>query len=170
MHPDPAHSDEVHVREHPLPGSARLYHLTLSDGATISVSTGVSSTDRMLAITTPDADEPVVEVRCSAPEATTLSALLSGIRFVVRPHEDDAPVDAANLRTVTLGAGSPAVGLRLHDLAVPDPDDARVIAVIRDDTDDLLEDDADRPCQPGDRLVLVGRPGSMSQLVRFLIG
>ena len=45
-----------------------------------------------------------------------------------------------------------------------------VIAVIRDDTADLIEDDPDRPCQAGDRLVLVGRPGSMTVLVQHLIG
>jgi K+/H+ antiporter YhaU regulatory subunit KhtT len=45
-----------------------------------------------------------------------------------------------------------------------------VIAVIRDDTDDLIETDPDRPCQAGDRLVIVGRPGSMSRMVEQLIG
>jgi Trk K+ transport system NAD-binding subunit len=99
-----------------------------------------------------------------------LAALLSGIRFVIQQPEEHQPVDAANLRTVTLPAGSPALGLRLHDLDVLDSIDARVIAVIRDDTDDLIETDPERPCEAGDRLVVVGRPGSMSALVRRLTG
>jgi K+/H+ antiporter YhaU regulatory subunit KhtT len=161
---------EVHVREHPLPGSARLFHITLRDGTLVSVSTDGHSTDRSLSVTLAGVDDAASDIHLSGAEATTLAALLSGIRFVVAPESDEQPLDAANLRTVTLPAGSPVVGLRLHDIAVPDVDNAQVIAVIRDDTDDLIETDSDRPCQPGDRLVLVGRPGSMSTLVRHLVG
>jgi len=158
------------VREHPLPGNARMFCMTLADGTILTLSTSSESTDRTLEVTPPYSDEAVVAVHFNAAESTTLAALLSGIRFVIQQPEEHQPVDAANLRTVTLPAGSPAVGLRLHDLDVPDSIDARVIAVIRDDTDDLIETDPDRPCQPGDRLVIVGRPGSMSDMVRRLTG
>lgn len=164
------HDQEVHVREHPVPGNARLFHLTLSDGTLLAISTESDTTDRALSVIPPTADEAVATVHLSSAEATTLSALLSGIRFVIRQTEDDQPVDAANLRTITLPAGSPAVGRRLHDLEVPDHASARVIAVIRDDTDDLIETDLERPCRAGDRLILVGRPGSMSALVEYLLG
>ena len=166
----PFHDHEVHVREHPLPGNARMFCMTLADGSIVTLSTTSESTDRVLEVTPPDSDESVVAVHFNAPESTTLAALLSGIRFVVRTPDEAQPVDAANLRTVTLRAGSPAVGRRLHDLEIPDSIDAQVIAVIRDDTDDLIETDPDRPCQPGDRLVVVGRPGSMSDMVRRLTG
>lgn len=158
------------MREHPLPGNARMFCMTLADGTILTLSTSSESTDRTLEVTPPDSDESVVAAHFNAAESTTLAALLSGIRFVIQQPEEHQPVDAANLRTVTLPAGSPAVGLRLHDLDVPDSIDARVIAVIRDDTDDLIETDPDRPCQPGDRLVIVGRPGSMSDMVRRLKG
>ena len=147
-----------------------MFSMSLTDGSIITLSTQSESTDRVLEVTPADSDESVIAVRFTAPESTTLAALLSGIRFVVRAADDAQPVDAANLRTVTLRAGSPAVGRRLHDLEIPDSIDAQVIAVIRDDTDDLLETDPDRPCQPGDRLVIVGRPGSMSDMVRRLTG
>jgi len=166
----PFHDHEVHVREHPLPGNARMFCMTLADGTILTLSTSSESTDRTLEVTPPYSDEAVVAVHFNAAESTTLAALLSGIRFVIQQPEEHQPVDAANLRTVTLPAGSPAVGLRLHDLDVPESIDARVIAVIRDDTDDLIETDPDRPCQPGDRLVIVGRPGSMSDMVRRLTG
>jgi TrkA domain protein len=166
----PFHDHEVHVREHPLPGNARMFSLTLADGSIVTLSSSGDSTDRVLEVTPPDADESVVSVPFNAAESTTLAALLSGIRFVVQQPEEQQPVDAANLRTVTLPAGSPAVGRRLHDLHVPDDIDAQVIAVIRDDTDDLIETDPERPCEAGDRLVIVGRPGSMSAMVRRLTG
>jgi K+/H+ antiporter YhaU regulatory subunit KhtT len=166
----PSHDQEVHVREHPLPGNARLFSLALADGSIVTLSTSGESTDRTLEVTPPDCDESVVAVRFNAAESTTLAALLSGIRFVIQQSEDHQPVDAANLRTVTLPAGSPAIGRRLHDLDVPESTDAQVIAVIRDDTGDLIETDPDRPCQAGDRLVIVGRPGSMSHMVQLLTG
>lgn len=164
------HEHEVHVREHPLPGNARMFSMTLADGSIVTLSTANDSTDRVLEVTPPQSDESVVAVRFDAAESTTLAALLSGIRFVINEPDDAQPVDAANLRTVTLRAGSPAVGKRLHELDVVDSVDARVIAVIRDDTEDLIESDPERPCEPGDRLVIVGRPGSMSDFVRRLTG
>lgn len=164
------HDHEVHVREVPLPGNARLFNITLADGSMVTLSTRADSSDRTLEVTPPGADESVIGVRFSAAESTTLAALLSGIRFVISEPADAQAVDAANLRTVTLRAGSPAVGRRLHDLEVVDSADARVIAVIRDDTDDLLETDPERPCEVGDRLVIVGRPGSMSDIVLRLTG
>ncbi|MFN3258574.1 MAG: cation:proton antiporter regulatory subunit [Ilumatobacter sp.] len=162
------HDGEVHVREHPMPGSARLFSLTLGDGSVVTVSTPADSMNRTLQVTPPASDESMLTLRFNAAESTTLAALLSGIRFVVEQPAERQPVDAANLRTVTLPAGAPAIGKRLHDLE--SSDDAMVIAVIRDDTDDLIEKDPDRPCEAGDRLVVVGRPGSMSRAIQFLTG
>lgn len=164
------HDYEVHVREHPVPGNARLFHLTLSDGTLLAISTDDETTDRVLSLTPPNSEEALATVLLHSAEATTLAALLSGVRFVVQGANVHQPVEAANIRTVTLPAGSPAVGRRVHDIEVPDGDDARIIAVIRDDSDDLIETDVERPCRPGDRLVLVGRPDALHILVRHLLG
>lgn len=166
----PFYDHEVHVRELPLPGNARMFNLTLADGSLVTLSTSADSADRTLDLRPPDSDESAFSVRFTAAEATTLAALLSGVRFVIQQSDDNLPVDAANLRTVTLPAGSPVIGLRPHDLDVPDDIDARLIAVIRDDTEDLIETDPERPFQVGDRLVVVGRPGSMSRAVQRLTG
>lgn len=161
--------DEVHVREHPYPGSGRMFAVTLANGAVLTIVADPVSMHRQVAVTLPGDDEPVATIPMTGVESTTVAALLSGVRFVVE-HDHGAPVNAANLRTVVLPAGAPAVGRRLSDLEVPEPDHARVVAVIRDDTPELIEDDPERPCEPGDRLVLVGRPGSMSALVSHLVG
>jgi K+/H+ antiporter YhaU regulatory subunit KhtT len=161
---------EVHVREHPMPGNRRLFSLTLGDGTLLTIATDPEAATRDLSVTPAGEDESMLSLTLRDVEATTLAALLSGVRFTVEQAPDHQPVDAANLRTLTIGAASPAVGKRLDEIDVPSPDDATVIAVIRDDTPDLVEQDPDRPCHPGDRLVLVGRPGAMSDLVRHLIG
>ena len=161
---------EVHVREHPLPGKARLFSLTLTDGVVISVASHQVAGGRDVSLTLPGKDETSLTIELNDVEATTLAALLSGVRFIVESPPDHAPVGGASLRTLTIGAGSPAVDVKLADIEVPSPDEARIIAVIRDETPDLVEEDPQRHCHTGDRLVLVGRPAAMHELVQHLLG
>jgi Trk K+ transport system NAD-binding subunit len=91
------------------------------------------------------------------------------VRFVVGV-DAGSPAGGAALGTITLAAASPAVGCLPNELVGPDPDDAQVIAVIRDETLDLVETDPDRRCEPGCRLVLVGWSDSLERLMRFLLG
>lgn len=162
--------EEISVREHPLPGSARFFELTLSGGTVLQIFTESDSSDSHLAVLPPDADTPVVNLRLSKAEAIILSSLISGVKFVVRTHEGTEAADAAGPSTVKLRASSPAVGRTIHEIQVPEPDRAHVLAVIRDDTEELLEGDIQRPCQVGDRLVVVGRPDALARLVRYLHG
>lgn len=163
--------DVVNVREFPLPGAARLFEVALSDGAALRIST--ESDAGQLGFIPAGADEAIVEVRLTKAEASTIASLLSGVRIVLQSDDDsdtDTAEDAAASRTVTLRAGSPAIGRLLGDLDIPDPDHARVVAVIRDDTHRLLEDDPGRRTEEGDRLVVVGRPQALVRLVRYLGG
>lgn len=161
---------EVHVREHPMPGNAQLFELTLANGSRLTVATEPQASTRELSITLLGHDEPAASVTLRDAEATTLAALLSGIRLVIERLPPDETDDIATLHTLAIGASSPAVGRRLDQIGVPSPDDATVIAVIRDDTPDLVEQEDQRPCQPGDRLVLVGRPDPLRELIRYLLG
>lgn len=115
-------------------------------------------------------DEPGLLVRLDEPRAVVLGTLLGGLDVTVDTTGQGSPPRGAGVETLTVPAGSPAVGRRLADLDLPDPASARVLAVIRDDTPELLEDDPDRPVQPGDRLVLVGRPGPRAALRAHLGG
>lgn len=161
--------DEVHVREHPLPGNARMFTVQAGSGETVTIVSDPDRKVRELSITPEGHDDATAAVRLSDAQATTVAALLSGVRFVVEtPHRQ--PTSAVNLRTLTLGAASPAVGHRLDEMTFPDRAEADVIAVIRDDTPELVERDSSRPCQPGDRLVLVGRPDALDDLVQHLLG
>lgn len=175
--PRPRPFTEPNVREHPLPGNRRLREMTLPDGTSLTVATEPDKGELDLSITAPGKDEAMASVRMSEVEATTLAALLSGIRLTppsaaaaADAGDVDDAGDVTDLRTMRLPVGAPAVGRRLDELEVPAPDQARVIAVIRDDTPQLIEEDPDRPCRPGDRLVLVGRPAAMGDLVSALTG
>lgn len=158
---------DIHLREQGLPGGRRLFSVTLADGTLVSVVVDAAANTRELTITPPGSDTVAGRFVCGEAEATAIAAILSGVRFVV---DEEQPVHAVNLRTVTIGPSSPAVGRRLGEIEVPAPEDARVIAVIQDDAPDLIDQDPERLCRPGDRLVIVGRPGVMSSLVRHLLG
>jgi len=167
------HEPQVHLREHVIPGVGRVYEMPLEGGQLLSVVIDARTGERALSVLRPGEDEPVAVVRLDENQALTLSTLIAGLRIEV---EATAPREAVQVDTVVIGAGSPAAGRTLTELEAshagqpPDPADARVIAVIRDDTPELLEDDPHRPCQPGDRLVLAGRPGRLDDLRRWLVG
>lgn len=160
---------DIQVREHGLPRGRRLFSVTLSNGTLISIDVDPAASTRTLGVTPPGDDTPAARVTFRDQEATLVAAILSGMRFVVEGYGEQA-VHAVNLRTVTIGEASPAVGRRLAEIEVPVPGDAEVIGVIRDETPDLIERDPSLTCQPGDRLVVVGRPGAMTKIVRYLLG
>jgi len=163
--------DVVNVREFPLPGAARLFEVALSDGAALRIST--ESDSARLGVIPAGDDEAIVNLRLTTAEATTIASLLSGVRIVLQADGDaaaDAVDDAAASRIVTVRAGSPAIGKLLHELDIPDPDHATVVAVIRDDTRQLLEEDPNRRTKEGDRLVVVGWPQAIGRLVQYLGG
>jgi K+/H+ antiporter YhaU regulatory subunit KhtT len=161
---------DVNVREQRIPGVGRLYQLPLGDGWMVSVVVDARSGERELDITSPEHDRPDLKVHLSEAHAVTLAALLSGVRFVFESEPQHAPAGGVHVETVVIGAGSPAAGRTVDEIEVPDAEAARVLAVIRDDTPDLIEDDTTRVCQPGDRLVLAGRPVPLEELRSYLAG
>ena len=161
-------NDEVHVRDRRIPGTGHLFEIPLPDGSIVSVVLEDDSNDTELHLLAPDEDEPRARIRLPAAHAKTLGALLSGMRLTF--DQDEQPRVGVQVSTVLIGAGSPAAGHRVRHIPVPAPDEARVLAVIRDDTPEIVEDASDRPCQPGDRLVLAGHPRGIEDLRRFLSG
>lgn len=167
-HEDPR-LEVVDVREYPVPGAARLFEISLSDGTALRISTDNESDASELGVVPAGADEAAVTVRLTGAEASTLSSLLSGVRLVIRSY-DRAPREGAATRTVTVPDWSPVVGVPLAEIELPDPDEARIVAVIRDDTEQLLEEDPASRCRVGDRLVVVGRHPALDRLVSRLTG
>ena len=102
--------------------------------------------------------------------AVALAALL-GARFSIDTTGDDR-IDAGEvaIETVTLRPSSPAVGRPMTEISLAGDSEAAVLAVIRDDTPDLIEDDEGRCCQPGDRVVIAARRDRLSAVVDQLAG
>ena len=109
--------DVVNVREHPVPGPARLFEIALADGSSLRISTDVDGDASELGIIPAGADEAAAVVRLTGAEASTVSSLLSGVRLVVRTY-DRAPREGASTRTITIRDDSPVVGTPFDEMAV----------------------------------------------------
>ena len=152
------------IREHRLPGLGRRYDVDMANGRVLSVIAHRHGGFE-LAVSDAGADEPRDAVSLTHDQAVAVGTLLGGIRFV---GEDEGT--SVEVATVTLGPASPALGRTAADVPLPAGcDDAAVLAVIRDDTPELLEDHA-RPYRVGDRLVVAARPDVADEVARHLAG
>ena len=159
--------DDVHIREHALPGIGRRFDLEVGDDLTLSV---VARRDgsRDVAVTEKGEDAPRRSVHLRREQAVAVGSILLGARFSIE-HEDLAGAEV-DVTTVLLGDRSPAIGKLPRDVVLPDGAEGVVVAVARDDTAQLLEDDQHRPCKPGDRLVIAARRDRLEMVVRHLAG
>jgi len=158
---------DVHLHEHPLPGKDRSYELLLPDRARVTLIVRGPDGRRELAATAPDRDSPDFTLALSEAQAVTLGMLLSGL--VVTGHDAGEPAvldQPVQVVTLELTADSPVLG-RIPD-GLDDEERARVLAVIRDDTPELVESDPSRVPEAGDRLVVAARPEELEAVRRRL--
>ena len=160
-------SGEVHIREQELPGIGHRFDLEVQGGLTLTV---VARRDgsRDLGVTEKVADEPLRSVHLGREQAVAVGSLLLGARF--SDAGGDRAGRAMDVGTVLLGPRSPAIGRIPPEIPLPGGAEAAVVAVARDDTPQLLEDDRHRPCEPGDRLVVVGRRDRLDDVIHHLAG
>ncbi len=159
-------AQDVHIREQQLPGIGRRFDLDVEDRLTLTV---VARRDgsRDIAVSEMGADQPRRSVHLPREQAVAVGSLLLGARFCEGDARDGRAVDVG---TVVLGAGSPAIGRVPSQIPLLDGSDAAVVAVARDDTPQLLEDDRHRACESGDRLVVAARRDWLDEVIRQLAG
>ncbi len=161
---------DVRVREQRLPGIGHRYDIQLDDGQKLFV---VVQHDgrRTLGIVNPRADQPYMATSLSPDQAVAAAAILTGARFSIDTSEDDRiPGEEVAVETIMLGDRSPAVGRVARDVAHWAGPDVAILAVIRDETPDLVEDSLSEPIRPGDRIVVAARREQVDTLVRQLSG
>jgi TrkA domain protein len=162
---------DIHIREQRLPGIGHRYELNVDGGRKLTVVVQHGGR-REVGLVSPLVEEPDAVVSLSEEQAVALAALLSGARFSIDSTTDDhIDCDEVVVETVTLGPGSPAVGRPANDIHLMGGTDAAVLAVIRDETPELVvEDETTRPSQPGDRVVIAVRREHLATVVRQLAG
>jgi len=160
----------IQIREQTLPGIGHRYEFDVDAGRKLTVVVQHEGR-REVGLVSRLAEEPDVVVSLSQEQAVALAAILSGARFSIDSTGDDQiDADEVVVETVTLGPGSPVLGRPAKDVRLSGDAEAAVLAVIRDDTPELVEDEAARPCQPGDRVVIAARRQNVAAVVRQLAG
>lgn len=164
---------EFHIVEYPIAGPARQFQVTLTSGTMLGVHTDPIERIVQLDMVPPGHDSAAATAELTETEAAAFGSLLAGMRFITSSYRAPYTGGAVEVRTATIPAGSPAVGRLVGELAeIMGPgahDDVRVLAVVREGTPDLVES-PDRPCEPGDRLIVVSRPGAFEPFERHLLG
>ena len=161
--------ENIRIRRHRIPGYGSRYDIPLRDGHQLVVVTSTAITEaRYLHVLTADTDEePTASIELTPGEATTVATLLSQLRIEI--EDTPEPLHGVRVETMRIGGASRAVGQRPDELPIADPEHARILAVIRDDTPELVEADPTQTCRPGDRLVVAGRPPHIDALRRYLL-
>lgn len=167
---------DITIREQTLPGIGRRYDVMVGGQRRLSVVVSLTGL-RELSISDADADEPTAVVSLSQAQAFAVAALLSGARFSLEPdpypaapEQPATDEDAVTVSTVTLTDSSPAIGHSVSDINLPAGSNATVLAIIRDETPELVEDPERVPCRPGDRLVVAARASWSDHVTAMLAG
>lgn len=161
---------EVRVRELRLPGIGHRYDMTVDGGRTFSIIVEAGG-QRQITVSNPGADVPAFAATLSQDQAAAVAAILTGARFSIDTSDDDTvAADEVSVETVTLGPRSPALGNRVPDIPLLEGCDAAVLAVIRDDTPELVEGESSEPVRVGDRIVVAARRDRLPAVVQALAG
>lgn len=161
---------DVRIREQNLPGIGHRYEVSVA-GARHLIVVVQRAGRREIAIGRPGTDDPAAAVSLSHDQAVAVAALLTGARFSIESDpEGDSPVGGVAVETVTLSEGSPAIGRPAREVPLLAGSDAAILAVIRDDTPQLLEDESTEPCRVGDRVVVAARRDRLADVVQDLAG
>jgi TrkA domain protein len=161
---------DIHIREQRLPGIGHRYELDVDAGRRLTVVVQYGGR-REVGLVSRSGEEPDAVVSLSEEQAVALAALLSGARFSIDSTSDDhIDADEVVVETVTLGPASPAIGRPVNQIQLTSDAQAAVLAVIRDETPELVEDETTQPSQPGDRVVIAARRQHLAAVVRELAG
>jgi TrkA domain protein len=159
---------EIRVRETNLPGVGVRYDVDADGGPHLFVV--VRRDGRRTLGLTGEGDEPAWQLALEQGQAVTVAALLLGARFTLDTTADaQVASDEVVVDSVEVREGSPAVGLTKREMSLPD-DEAVLLAVISDSTPQLVEDEANHRCLPGDRVVVAARGSRIDEVLAYLQG
>jgi len=158
----------INVREQPLPGIGQRYEIELGAGRSFVVIAGRDGS-RAIGVNDSGGDE-LVTFTLTADQAVMIGALLLGARFAIDTGGDPATDEIVVVETVAVTDDAPSIGRRPSALFAAHRDDAAVLGVIRDDTPQVVEDDADAPIAPGDRIAIAVRRGRVPDITRLVTG
>ncbi len=160
----------LRIRARRLPGLGYRYELALRGDCHLVVV--VQNDGRcQMGVLMADADEPERVVSLEHDQAVAVASLLTGARFSIDTTTDDrVRADEVTVETVTLGPRSPAVGRVAEEVSLPQDGDAMILAVIRGERGELVEEEPIEPFRPGDRVVVSVRRDRAADVAQRLAG
>jgi TrkA domain protein len=169
---------DVVVRSQRLPGVGWRYDLDLIGGSRLVVVVEDGGR-RHLMVMRPGDTDPLVSVALTSEQSLAVAALVSGARFGVAeegvgvPPEGAAPEHGAPegevvVESLVVQPSSGAVGVPAEELDRRLGPDATLLAVISDETPEIVEEERERPTRPGDRVVVAVRRSRVDEALALL--
>jgi TrkA domain protein len=159
-----------HLAERDLPGIGRAFSLESLDGARLMAVVHVSSR-RDIYVTPPGAEEPAASVELSDEQARQFGAALAGAFYKPEALEQvESVVDGLLIDWVTLREGSPGAGRTIAELEIRRQTRMTVVALVRPGSEPKIAPEPHERLEPGDRIIVIGRPDDLPDLVRLVVG
>jgi TrkA domain protein len=169
---------DVVVRSQRLPGVGWRYDLDLIGGSRLVVVVEDGGR-RHLMVMRPGDTDPLVGVALTAQQSLAVAALVSGARFGVAeegvsvPAGDGAarggaPEGDVVVESLVVQPSSVAVGMPAEELDRRLGPDATLLAVISDETREIVEEGRGRPTRSGDRVVVAVRRSRVDEALALL--
>lgn len=156
------------IREQELPGIGRRYSVRAEGG---ELSIVIHHSGRRDVYLSDDAGRrgPAVAT-LSDDQARRLGAVMAGAYFQpTLTRQIEAVVGGLLIDWVTMAPGSPGAGRSIADLEVRRRTRMTIVAVLRGD-ETIVTPEPSEVLQPGDRVVVVGRPEDLDGFVRHVSG
>jgi TrkA domain protein len=159
-----------HLAERDLPGIGKAYSLDTLDGARLLAVVHQNSR-RDIYVTPEGAEDPVASVALSDEQAREFGAALAGAFYKPDALEQvESVVGGLLIDWVTLRDDSPGAGRTIAELGIRQNTRMSVVAVVRPGAEPLIAPEPEERLEPGDRVVVIGRPDDLSDLVQLVVG
>lgn len=165
-----ADADRRRLTERDLPGIGKAYSLETLDGARLLAVVHQSSR-RDLYVTASGAEEPTASVELSDEQAREFGAALAGAFYKPEALEQvESVVDGLLIDWVTLRCGSPGAGKTIAELEIRRRTRMSVVALVRPGSEPTIAPESHARLEPGDRIIVIGRPDDLPGLVALVVG
>jgi TrkA domain protein len=161
--------NSINVYEQALPGLGQRFELQLDDDHLLGM-VALRNGRRQLTRRRVGDDEAATLIDLDRDQAVTIGALLLGAQFSLTSQADTIPADQVIVETITIADDAPAIGTSAPDALGDLSSDVAVLAVIRDQTAEIVEHDPDLALCAGDRVAIAARPGRHASVFRALNG
>ena len=159
--------NSINVYAQALPGLGQRFELQIDEGHLLCMVAlrdgGRQLTRRSIG---EDAAETLIDL--DRDQAVTIGALLLGAQFSLTSPVDAGPADQVIVETITIADDAQAIGTSAREALSEFGSDVAVLAVIRDQTAEIVENDPDLALCAGDRVAIAARRGRHATIIGVL--